>query len=197
MGDVQRNEVEEAFARYWSVGCVGENWRAWADMFVPDVWYVDYFWGEMHRRDEVIPWIDAVMKGVPEIYTILDWYRIDGDTVTFHCQNRRDNPDDEGPAYWDFPGLSVIRYAGDGQWASEEDYWDVKGARRTSQEYAEACRRAGTPTPEQRMTRRHWPTDGPDWNRTDQPPNPSWVGSEYPPITKPWQFRQLLGREPA
>jgi hypothetical protein len=201
-----RDEVEAAFQHYWRVGCVEEDWAAWTQLFVPDVFYVDHFWGPLHGRDEVGTWIDAVMKGVPEIYTVLDWYVIDGDRVVFRCENRRDNPadgradagagsdaDSDGPAYWDFPGLSVLRYAGDGQWASEEDYWDRSGARRTSEEYAAACRQAGDPGPLERMTRRHWP-DGPDWARTDARPAPSWLGrDDLPGITKPRELRALLG----
>ena len=76
-----RGEVEEAFAHWWKVGCVDEDWAAWVNLFVPDVLYHDHFWGPLHGRDEVALWIAAVMKGVPEIYTVLDWYTIDGDTV--------------------------------------------------------------------------------------------------------------------
>ncbi len=190
-----RDEVEQAFAHWWKVGCVDEDWATWVDLFAPDVVYHDHFWGELHGRDEVALWIAAVMKGVPEVYTVLDWYTIDGDTVVFHCQNRRDNPDAGGPDFWDFAGLSVIRYAGGGLWASEEDFWDLPGARRTSMAYAEACRRAGADDPEQRMTRRFWP-DGPAWARTDAPPRPSWTGdADVPSITKPRELAALLGRD--
>ena len=190
-----RDEVEQAFAHWWKVGCVDEDWATWVDLFAPEVVYHDHFWGELHGRDEVALWIAAVMKGVPEVYTVLDWYTIDGDTVVFHCQNRRDNPDGEGPDFWDFAGLSVIRYAGDGLWASEEDFWDLPGARRTSAAYAEACRRAGADDPEQRVTRRFWP-DGPAWARTDVPPRPSWAGhADVPSITKPRELAALLGRD--
>jgi len=187
-----RREVEEAVAHWWQVGNVEEDWQAWTALFVPDVFYVDYFWGPLHGRAEVDLWIHAVMKGVPEIYTVLDWYTIDDDVVVFHCQNRRDNPDDEGPRYWDFPGLSVIRYAGDGLWASEEDYWDRTGARVTGTEYAAACQRANITEPLDRMTRRHWPA-GPPWARTDAPPRPSWLRrDEVPAITRPSALAALL-----
>lgn len=190
-----RDEVEQAFAHLWKVGCVDEDWATWVDLFAPEVVYHDHFWGELHGRDEVALWIAAVMKGVPEVYTVLDWYTIDGDTVVFHCQNRRDNPDGEGPDFWDFAGLSVIRYAGDGLWASEEDVWDLPGARRTSAAYAEACRRAGADDPEQRVTRRFWP-DGPACARTDVPPRPSWAGhGDVPSTTKPRELAALLGRD--
>jgi hypothetical protein len=196
MARFPRSEVEEALGQWWQIGNVLEDWAAWTDQFVPDVFYHDYFWGPLHGRAEVDTWIHAVMKGVPEIYTVYDWHAIEDDVVVFHCQNRRDNPSSEGPEYWDFPGLSVIRYAGDGLWASEEDYWDRDGARRTSVEYAAACERAGAFDSMQRMTRRHWPTNGPDWARTSRPPKPSWLGrDDLPGITKPKQLYALLGRE--
>jgi hypothetical protein len=192
MGRFERNQVEQAFESFWQVGCVQENWSAWVECFVPEVEYCDHFWGPLHGREEVAIWIDAVMKGVPEIYTVLDWYTIDDDTVVFHCQNRRDNPDSEGPAYFDFPGLSVLRYAGNGLWASEEDFWDRDGARRTALLYAQACQRAGVTEPAQRMTRRHWP-EAPSWARTDAAPSPSWFDhQEVPAVTRPSELTALL-----
>jgi hypothetical protein len=189
-----RKEVEEAFIQYWKVGCVDEDWVAWTNLFAPDVFYVDHFWGPLHGRQEVGLWIEAVMKGVPEVYTVLDWYAIEDEKVIFRMENRRDNPDTEGPPYFDFPGLSVLWYAGGGLWAAEEDYWDRSGARRTTTEYQAACERAGADTPRSRMLRRHWP-DGPDWARTDAPPRPSWLGrDDLPGITKPRELGDLLAR---
>ena len=109
--------------------------------------------GPLYGKEEVKIWIAASMGGVPEIYTVLDWYTIDDGVVCFHMQNRRDNPDPEGPPYFDFPGLSTLWYAGDGRWLAEEDFWDLNGARRTAKLYAEACAKTGITEPEQRMTR--------------------------------------------
>ena len=188
-----RDEVQAAFEHWWSVGNAGEDWASWVQLFVPDVEYLDHFWGPLRGRTEVDRWIHAVMKGVPEIYGAYEWHTIDGDTVVFHYQNRRDNPSDDGPPYFDFAGLSVLRYAGDGRWASEEDFWDANGARRTAAEYEAACRRAGLRDPLERMTRRHWPA-GPPWARNDAPPAPSWLDHDIPAVTRPSQLRELLGR---
>jgi hypothetical protein len=194
-----RAEVEAAFQAFWFKGCVLEDWDAWLEMFTPDVVYCDHFWEPLSGHAEIDLWINAVMKGVPEIYTVLDWYTIDNDLVTFHYQNRRDSPafgtpGETGPAYWDFPGLSVLRYAGGGRFSSEEDFWDRGGARKTSVEYAAACDRAGAHTPESRMLRRNWPA-GPAFARTDAAPSPSWLRREnVPSITKPAELRALLGR---
>jgi hypothetical protein len=183
MPKFQRSEVEEAFGHQYQVGAVGENWKAWTKLFIPDLYYVDYFWGPLHTREELELWIHYLMKGVPEIYTVLNWYAIEDEKVTFHMENRRDNPDpNEGPAYFDFPGLSVLWYAGDGLWAREEDFWDRSGARRTSVEYAAACERAGADTPESRMTRKHWPE-----------PNPSWLEHpEVPGVQSARKWGELL-----
>jgi hypothetical protein len=86
----------------------------------------------------------------------------------------------------------VLRYAGDGLWTSEEDYWDRTGARRTTDAYQAACARAGVTEPMQRMTRRYWP-DGPEWARTDAEPHPSWLDrDELPGITRPSELARLL-----
>ena len=131
------------------------------------------------------------MGGVPEIYTVLDWYTIDNDKVCFHMQNRRDNPDPDGPPYFDFPGLSTLWYAGDGKWRAEEDFWDLNGARRTAKAYAIACDKMGVTDPAERMTRKHWP-DSPEWARTDAPPKPSWVRGDTPGVTRPSELAALL-----
>ena len=116
MGRFSRAEVEEQFAHLYYTGCVAEDWTGWADLFTDDCTYTEHFWGVLHGNDEVRAWIDPVMLGVPEIYTVLDWYVIDDDKVVWALQNRRDNPDPDGPDYFDFPGLSVAWYAGDGRW---------------------------------------------------------------------------------
>jgi hypothetical protein len=193
MGTFSRAEIEEQFAHLYYVGCVAEDWTAWADLFTDDCRYMEHFWGEMTGRDEVRAWIDPVMAGVPEIYTVLEWYMIDDDKVVWALQNRRDNPDPDGPPYFDFAGLSVAWYAGDGRWAGEEDYWDVRGARSTAEAYAEAVRKTGSHSVEARLTRKFWPTEGPAWARFDGKPNPSWYGrDDVRPITKPRELREIL-----
>lgn len=193
-----RNEVEEAFADCWQIGCVKEDWARWTTLFTDDAHYLDHFWGPLRGTAQIRLWIDAVMAGVPEIYTILDWYTIDDDVVTFHCQNRRDNPDPDAashgePPYWDFPGLSTVWYAGDGKWRGEEDFWDLRGARTTSAAYRTAADRVGAQSVEQRLSRRFWPTDAPDWARTSQRPQPSWLEqSGIQPITRPSELNLLL-----
>lgn len=186
MPKFSRAEVEAQFAHLYRTGCVLEDWVAWANMFTEDCNYVERFWGTMHTRTEVLDWIDRVMKGVPEIYTVLEWYAIDDDKVIWYLQNRRDNPDPDGPPYFDFPGVSIARYAGDGMWDYEEDFWDVNLARATAKAYREACLRIDPDFP-QTCSRKFWPQDPvPAWARFDGPAKPSWLGREdVAPVLRP------------
>jgi len=52
-----RAEVEAAFAHFYQLGCVDEDWTGWADLFTDDCTYVEHFWGTMRGRDEVRTWI--------------------------------------------------------------------------------------------------------------------------------------------
>ena len=160
MADFDRDEVEEAFIHYWRTGAVGEDWEAWADLFADDAQYVEHVLGNMNGRDEIKAWIRPIMDQYSELYTAYEWHMIDGDRVVMYMQNRRDDPE-EGQPPIDFPGISVLHYAGDGKWSYEEDYWSLPGAQRATTKYAERCA-AVDPDHAKKRTRRHWPSE-PRW----------------------------------
>lgn len=150
-------EVEEAFRRYLICGIVEEDWDAWAHCFTPDVEYHEHQLGLMQGRDAVLAWIAPLMEQFPEIYNAVEWHAIDGDRVAFDATNRRDNPELGGPPI-DFDGVTILRYAGDGMFDREDDWWDMKGAMRAAEEYGKACE-AHDPHHAQKRTRlaRHLP----------------------------------------
>src|SRR2546427_10203760 len=80
----------------------------------------------MRGGEAVRSWIKPVMEKYGEIYTAYEWHVVDPEAgrVVFYMQNRRDHPGGRGTI--DFPGISVLEYAGNGRWKSEEDYWAVK-----------------------------------------------------------------------
>jgi len=79
-----------------------------------------------------------VMEKYREIYTGFEWHLVDEarGQVVFYVQNRRDHPSGKGTC--DFPGVSIITYAGNGKWSREEDYWAVKGRETAMAEYEAA-----------------------------------------------------------
>lgn len=138
----ERAEVEAAFKRFWTVGNVDENWRAWPDFFTEDVHYVEHIYGEMRGRATVRAWIEKLMTQNRDVHAVIDWYMIRGRRVVVNMQNRYYNPDPAG-APFDFPGITILEYAGEGRFGYEEDYWCVRTAKACHKQFHEAVERVG------------------------------------------------------
>jgi SnoaL-like protein len=179
MGTYSRDELERAFIHYWRTGAAGEDWDAWANLFTEDCTYFEHWYGLMHGRETVRQWIVPIMDKYREIYTGYEWHVVDDvrGQVVFYVQNRRDHPSGTGTC--DFPGVSIITYAGNGTWSREEDYWAVKGRETAMKEYEDACRRFDPEHPK-KATRRFWGR-GPAWiqggtSYATRPKAPVWTG---------------------
>jgi hypothetical protein len=159
MAQFSRDEVEAQFIRYWQTGAVREDWDAWADLFTEDADYVEHILGRHKGREQIRAWIKPTMARVPELYSALGWYVIEGDRVVCEAINRRDDPT-PGGTHIDFPGVTVLLYAGNGKWRSEEDYWSPNEAAAATKRYQEACKQHDPDHPQKR-TRLHWPRQFP------------------------------------
>ena len=81
--------------------------------------YIEHVLGK-HGREEVRAWIKPTMEDYGEIYTVYEWHMIGDDgRVVVYMQNRRDNPEPGAPPI-DFPGITVLQYAGDGRSRSKK-----------------------------------------------------------------------------
>jgi hypothetical protein len=163
MGRFGPGELEEAFRRYWQTGAVGEDWDAWADLFTPDAAYHERILGTRVGREAIRAWIKPTMERYGELYTAYEWHLVDPerDQIVVYMQNRRDHP--SGSGVIDFPGITILGYAGGGLFASEEDFWALPLAQETARQYAEACARHDPEHPRKR-TRLDWGR-GPEWSR--------------------------------
>src|SRR4029434_2216462 len=77
MTQVDRDELESAFRRYWRTGAVGEDWDAWADLFTEDCTYFEHYYGAMTGREAVRAWIKPIMAKYGEIYPVSHGHTID------------------------------------------------------------------------------------------------------------------------
>jgi hypothetical protein len=122
---------------HWLTGSVNEDWAAWPDRLTQDVEYIEHVYGEMHGREAVRSWIVGLMAQRAEVHAVLDWYVIAGRRLVLNMQNRYYNPDPAEPPF-DFPGLSVLEYGGNGLFRYQEDYWSQRLAKTAYAAYAAA-----------------------------------------------------------
>ena len=178
---VDRDEVEAAFRHYFLTGPVGEDWVAWSQLFTEDATYNDHFWGTFRGPAEIQRFLEGTMSFAAHVYSPLVWYVIDGRRIVYQVLNRADNPVPGAPPL-EFPSLQVIQYAGDGKWASEDDWWTVAEMKLFNQRYAAARSEAGANATDP-LSRADWGSI--EWAR---PPaghtaKPSWLGKDVPPIS--------------
>jgi ketosteroid isomerase-like protein len=130
MGRHTRAELEDAFAGYQRLAAEAgrtQDWNAWADQFTEDATYVEHLFGTFHGREEIRRWITRTMTSFPGNAMPsfpVEWYLIDEDRgwVVFEVWNPMRDPGD-GSVHR-ASNISIIHYAGDGQWSYEEDVYN-------------------------------------------------------------------------
>ncbi len=162
MSEFDVREVEDAFRRFWQTGMIHEDWNAWVDLFTEDVVYVEHVLGTMRGRETIRAWIVPLMEQYGEIYGVYNWHMVHpSGRVVFHMTNRRDHP--SGTGKLDFPGITILQYAGGGKWSREEDFWAEKIGIAHFQEYERALKEHD-PAHREKRTRLDW-GDGPEWTK--------------------------------
>jgi len=179
-----RSEVEQAFRHYFMTGIVYEDWSAWSQLFTDDASYHDHFWGTFHGPKEIERFLEGTMSVASHVYSALKWYSIDDDRVVYEVSNRVDHPI-EGRPLIEFPSVQVIRYAGNGKWKSEEDWWVMADMVRMRNQWLAALAEAGAPDFGTQLSRRDWGT-WVDWARpaAGHVTQPSWVGKNVEPLLR-------------
>ena len=125
-----RAELEEAFEAYVAAGAEAGrsgDWSKWPDIFVEDCEYVEHMYGTFHGREEVRAWITKTMGEYPGNLMHefpINWSIVDEDRGWIVCEvaNRMDDPGDG--SIHDGVNITILKYAGDGLWKSEEDVYN-------------------------------------------------------------------------
>jgi len=126
-----REEIEAAFQEYEAAGRrAGEagDWSSWADHFTEDATYWEHFYGHMDGREEIRAWITSTMSTFPgsDMPSFpSDWHVIDeaAGRVVAYIQNRMRDPGDG--SIHQAANVSILQYAGNGQWSYQEDIYNV------------------------------------------------------------------------
>ncbi len=145
-----RSELAAAFEKFEeTVARAAEtrDWDAWVEQYTPDVEYVEHAAGTMRGRDEVREWIKQTMTTFPGSHMIAFptlWSVIDEPTgrVILELDNPMRDPGDGSVI--SATNITIITYAGDGQWSREEDIYNPLRFLRAGMKWCRKAQALGT-----------------------------------------------------
>jgi hypothetical protein len=125
-----RDELAAAFQRFEQTvdeAAQAKNWDDWVQHYTADVDYIEHAAGTMKGRDEVRTWIQKTMTTFPGSHMTAFpslWSVIDEAGGRIICE--LDNPmlDPGDGTVISATNISIITYAGDGQWSRQEDIYN-------------------------------------------------------------------------
>jgi len=125
-----RQELEQAFDYYKATAhhaAQSGKWDEWADLFTEDAEYIEHLYGTMHGRETIRTWITETMSTYPGSAMNefpVEWSILDEERGWVACQiwNRMVDPGD-GSIHQAY-NFTLLKYAGNGLWSSEEDIYN-------------------------------------------------------------------------
>lgn len=123
-------ELDAAFAVFQQTVAevaVSRDWDRWTDQFTEDAHYVEHAYGTFDGREAIRAWVTKTMTSFPGShmteYPSL-WHVSDPKTGRVICEI--DNPmrDPGDGSIWGATNITILTYAGDGLWSSEEDVYN-------------------------------------------------------------------------
>ena len=141
------DEVERAFRPTGTLGAVGEDWDAWSDLFTEDVDYIEHILGVQARPGGGAQLDQADHGRVRRDVHGVRVAPVRAERAASSCTCRTGATTPTGTsAPIDFPGMTVLQYAGDGKFSLEEDFWSLSRAQARRRSTTRRARRT-TPTP--------------------------------------------------
>jgi ketosteroid isomerase-like protein len=137
-----RGEIEDAFAEYQRRVRAGD-WSAWADLFIDDAVYLEHEYGTFYGRDAIRGWIVETMERAHGMAFPVEWSMIDDDRVVWYTWNQFPQLPGHAASDFQFATISILRYAGHGRWASQEDVYNAREAEGVLSEFLQAAEEAG------------------------------------------------------
>jgi hypothetical protein len=145
-----REELESAFASYaeaversWRSG----DWEPFVQCFTPDASYVEHAYGRFSGHDAIRRWVTRTMTSFPGSEMVgfpAAWTTYDVERGWVICEIRNLMRDPGDGTVLEASNLTILRYAGDGLWAEEEDVYNPATFLDLATRYVRHCARLGT-----------------------------------------------------
>src|SRR4051794_5686006 len=136
------DEIDDAFAVYQR-HVRNADWSAWADLFVDEVVYLEHEHGTFYGRDALRAWMLESMRATRGTSFPVEWHVIDGERVIWYYWVQFPQLPGHAASDFQFACISILRYAGDGRWASQEDVYNAREAEAVFADYVQAADVAG------------------------------------------------------
>lgn len=126
---LSRAETEAQYQRHRAIHEEGD-WPRLADLFAPDAFYVDPFFGRTEGREAIRAFLERSMAGLEDWTFPFDFIAITEGRVVTAWRNRLPRRRRDGTPF-EFRGMSTMTYADDGQIQSQVDLYDRLSALQT------------------------------------------------------------------
>lgn len=133
-----RAEVEAAWRHRMALQD-RDDWEAFGKTFTEDAVYVEHHCGTFAGRAQILAWLVPIMEQCKDWTYPIEWVSIDGNRVVHKWQNRLPGRRPDG-SYYEFGGITVMVYAGNGAFSFQEDIYNARELEKVLQEWTAARR---------------------------------------------------------
>ena len=156
-----RAEVVEAFADYQAAvrrSVTAGDWEPFVQCFVPDASYVEHAYGRFSGHDAIRRWVSRTMGTFPGNAMTsfpVAWSMVDEERGWVVCEIRNLMRDPGDGSIFEASNLTILRYAGAGRWAEEEDVYNPAHFVTMVTGWLQRCEELGTTPAEGRAWAQH------------------------------------------
>jgi SnoaL-like domain len=140
-----REELESAFQHYQDevdrIAGSGD-WPRFADLFAEDAMYKEHAYGDFTGREQIRRWIVETMTTFPgsEMPRFpIEWHVVDEERGRIVCEVWNDLTDPGDGERHGASNITILTYAGDGLWSSEEDIYNPATFLRATRRWAKVA----------------------------------------------------------
>lgn len=150
------DELERAFALHEATiaaAAASGDWEPFVQLFVPEVTYLDPMVGVMQGHDAVREWANATLATFPGSAMSFPavWHVVDGKQALVVCELRNVLRDPGDGSVHEKNNITILRYAGEGRFASEQDVYDPAAFISLIESWGRRCAQLGSLTDAERQ----------------------------------------------
>jgi len=133
-----RQEIEQAWKQRMYLQDTND-WEGFGNTFTEDAVYVEHHYGIFRGRKEILAWLVPVMEHCRDWTFPVEWVNIDANRVVHKWWNRLPGQRSDG-SYYEFAGITVMEYAGNGRFSFQEDVYNRYETDKVLEEWSAASK---------------------------------------------------------